>query len=403
MRLAFPVLGEYIPGVVADSEKVLVVGAGIAGPAVAYWLRRYGFSPTLVERHPSIRKSGFAIDVRGIAVDVVKQMGIYPALVERRTRMQSGRYVDAAGNTVFETTGEAFGFREGEEVELVRSDLVEILMDQVADVPCRWGQSCARIDNGRDEVHVTFSDGATDTFDWLVAADGLHSTTRRDLFSDKDCELSHLGSFISVFEIPNFLNLRHSELLFESDQKLVHVGSDADPDTALGGFMFRSSQDVGMLRTQAEQRQFLKATFSGFGWESDRLLKLMDEAEDFYFDSITQVLMKSWTRGRVALLGDAGFCASPLSGQGTSLALVGAYVLAGELAKAQGEFEPAFSRYEAILRPFVEANQDFGRYASQNFLTADNVSQALAEARTQDLLERLKLAASSIPLPAYSG
>ena len=334
-------------------NKILVIGAGIAGPAVCYWLKRFGFSPILIERSANLRKGGHALDVRGVAIDLAKRMGIYEKICTFRTQVELGRYVDAEGNILHEEKGERFCFREGEDVEIIRGDLVEILMDAIEGVPCYFNQLIDSIKQNDGDVEVQFKDGRTEHYDLVIGADGLHSTTRRMVFDEDEYKLTNLGAYFSIFSIPNYLNLNHTEVQFEANQKLISITSDKNPKMAEVGFCFRTQNVLNNIRDENEQQRFLRDTFQDFGWETSKVFELMSDSDDFYFDSFTQVKMKSWTKGRVALLGDAGYCASPFSGQGTNLALVGAYVFAGELKQADGNYHQAFGRYNELLHPFV--------------------------------------------------
>lgn len=382
-------------------NKILVIGSGIAGPAVCYWLKRFGFSPVLIEKFADRRKGGQALDIRGVAVDLVKKMGIYEKICEMRTRIEFGRYVDPQGNLLHEEEGERVGFRQDEEVEIVRGDLVEILMNSIEGVPCHFNQQITGIQQNDEDVIVRFKDGRSDRYDLVIGADGIHSTTRRMVFDKNDYQLVNLGTYLSIFSIPNYLNLSHTEVLCEANQKMVSITSDQNPQIAHAGFMFRSQHILNDIRDENEQRKFLRDTFQDFGWEIPKILELMPESDQFYFDSISQVKMKSWTKGRVALLGDAAYCPSPLSGQGNNLALVGAYIFAGELKKADGNLMRAFDRYHELLRPFVEDNQQLGVWASQSFLVSEDLSKQIAEERSEKILQKLKLAANAISLPDY--
>nr|AIA18942.1 FAD_TeRes [uncultured bacterium] len=382
------------------TKKILVIGASVAGPALCYWLNHYGFQPTLVEKNQSTRKGGYAIDLRGIAVDVAKQMGIYDSVCAMRTSLQCVRYVDAAGNLLFEEHGEKGGFRQGDEVEIVRGDLVDILMKTITDIPCFYDHAIESLTQHDDHVTVQFKNGKTENYDLVIAADGLHSATRRMVFSKDDYHLRNLGCYISVFSIPNYLQLDHCETLLEAKQKLVSITSDKDSTKAFAGFMFRSSNSPNDIRDEASQKDFLRENFTNHGWESNKLLSLMNDANDFYFDAIMQVKMKDWTKGRIALVGDAGYTPSPLSGQGTSLALVGAYILAGEL-KTATDHVAAFARYNELLKPYVEANQAFGVWVSESFLADEPLSAEQAEERNNIVLGIMKKATHAIELPEY--
>ncbi|HGK6671989.1 tetracycline destructase [Legionella feeleii] len=381
--------------------KILIVGVGIAGPALAYWLRRFGFSPVLIEKSDSIRKGGQALDIRGIATHLAREMGIYDQVCEMRTRIECGRFVDTAGNVLHEEQGEKFGFRQDDEVEILRGDLVEILMKAIADIPCYFNQSIMSMEQNADNVIVHFKDGKVENYDLVIAADGIHSATRRMVFDKSEYQLIHLGSYLSTFTIPNYLNLSHVDLECETNNKLVSINSDNNPEIARAGFMFRSNHILKDIRDEHEQKQFLWDTFRDFGWETQNILNLMAESDDFYFDAITQVKMKSWTKGRIALVGDAGYCASPLSGQGNNLAFVGAYILAGELKAANGNYTQAFTRYNELLRSFVEANQEFGVWVSKSFLVENEVSKEIAEERSTRILAMIKSISNGISLAQY--
>lgn len=381
--------------------KILVIGVGIAGPAVSYWLRRFGFSPILIEKSAAIRKGGQALDVRGIATHIAREMGIYDQICDMRTRIECGRFVDTAGNVLHEEHGEKFGFRQDDEVEILRGDLVEILMKTIADVPCYFNQSIISMQQNDDNVIVNFKDGRIEHYDIVIAADGIHSATRRMIFDKNEYQLIHLGSYLSTFTIPNYLGLSHMDLECEAHHKLVSINSDNHPEIARAGFMFRSQHVLKDIRDENEQKQFLWDTFRDFGWETQNLLNLMKTSDDFYFDAITQVKMNSWTKGRIALVGDAGYCPSPLSGQGNNLAFVGAYILAGELKAANGNYAQAFTRYNALLRSFVEVNQNFGVWVSESFLVEDEVSKEIAEKRSNKILTMIKSISNAIMLPQY--
>ncbi|MCW8399824.1 FAD-dependent monooxygenase [Legionella sp. PATHC038] len=169
--------------------KILVVGGGIAGPAICYWLKRFGFSPVLIEKSASIRKGGQALDIRGIATHLARGMGIYDQICDMRTRIECGRFVDSAGKVLHEEHGEKFGFRQDDDVEILRGDLIEILMKAIADVPCYFNKSIISMQQNADNVIVKFKDGKIENYDIVIGADGIHSATRRMIFDKNEYQL----------------------------------------------------------------------------------------------------------------------------------------------------------------------------------------------------------------------
>jgi 2-polyprenyl-6-methoxyphenol hydroxylase-like FAD-dependent oxidoreductase len=190
-------------------------------------------------------------------------------------------------------------------------------MNTIPDVPRHFNLSIEQIKQNDDNVTVHFKDGRAETYDLIIGADGIYSATRRLTFHKDEYNLVNLGFYISTFTVPNYLNLRHTEIALEANQKLFTLNNDRDPKKARAAIMFRSQHILSDIRNEKEQKQFLYDTFHDFGWETKKILDLMPSSDDFYFDAITQVKMNSWTKGRVALVGDAGYSPSPLTGQGT--------------------------------------------------------------------------------------
>ena len=386
----------------SEFKKILVIGAGIAGPTICYWLKKFGFSPTLIEKSDVLRQGGQGVDIRGAAVGLVKKMGIYEQICKMRTQVEYGRQVDVMGKILHEEKAEKFGYRQDEDIEILRGNLVEILMKQIEQVPCHFNQSIDNIEkNDGGDVTVSFKDGRIEHYDLVIGADGVRSSIRRMVFDKDEYELVNLWACISIFSIPNYLHLSHTEVQCESSQKAIFISSDKDPKIAQVGLMFRPQHDLTYLRDENKQKQVLRDTFHNFGWEADKILELMSDSNDFYFDSFTQVKMHSWTKGRVALVGDAGYCPSPFSGQGSNLALIGAYILAGELKAAEGNYKHAFHRYNELLRSFVEANQQFGVWVRKSFLVSDELSEEAAEKRSNEILQKTQIVSNAITLPEY--
>ncbi|MGE7385760.1 FAD-dependent monooxygenase [Streptomyces sp. NPDC004126] len=343
------------------NRRVLVSGAGIAGTTLAYWLLRHGFEPTVVERAPALREGGYKIDVRGAALEVVKRMGVMAEVRRERTDVRGGSVVTATGKRVASMDGDTFGGREGEDAEILRGDLNRILYDLTkGEAEYLFDDSVVSLEEGPDGVEAVFESGGRRVFDLVVGADGLHSHTRALAFGAEERFVHDLGYYVSIYSVPNHLDLDRWELTYVSPNRTALTYSTAKDTGAKAMFLFASGPLEYDRRDPVAQKRLLAEAYAGEGWEVPRLLAAVGEAPDFYFDSLSQVRMDRWSKGRTVLAGDAAHCASPASGQGTSLALVGGYVLAGELAAADGDHEAAFAAYESAMRPFVDENQKLG-------------------------------------------
>lgn len=339
---------------------VLISGASVAGPALAYWLRRYGHTPTVVERAAAPRLGGQAIDVRGVALDVVERMDLLEPLRAARTRMRGMSMLDNDGTELMrsEEYAPSSGRFDSGDIEVLREDLTALLAERTKDVEYLFGDSIATLTQDEGGVDVTFERGAARRFDLVIGADGLHSKVRRLAFGPQ--EAHHLGMYVAVFTVDNVLDLDNWQVWLRHETAGVGIYPARDNKELRVNLGFMSEPLDYDYRDLDAQRRLVAERTAGLGWEIPRLVEAMWQSPDFYFDAMAQIKLDRWSRGRVALVGDAGYCPSPMSGQGTSLALVGAYVLAEEIAKAeelQKAEEGAFARYEARLRTFVELNQ----------------------------------------------
>ncbi len=342
---------------------VLIVGASIAGPALAHCLNRMGFSTTVVERAPAPRPGGQAVDLRGIAKDVLHRIDLDAEVRAACTETTGDTIVTRRNRPILTLSADMLdGDGMIAEIEILRGDLSDVLRKATEGrTEYRFGDQVTGLEQHPDGVDVRFAGGAHQRFDVVVGADGLHSSTRGLLFGPEAGTRHFLGQYLAFYTVPNHLKLDRRMVSYAEPGRAVGIRSIRENQDAMTYFGFRSDPLDIDHRDTAAQRAVLRERMSGMGWEVPRLLEHLDTAPDFYFDACSQIELARWSDGRVGLLGDAAFCPSPLSGQGTSLAVVGAYVLAGELAARPDDPKAAFAEYERRMRPFVEANQKIGR------------------------------------------
>ncbi|WP_406232957.1 FAD-dependent monooxygenase [Nocardia sp. NBC_01009] len=342
------------------NKTVLISGASIAGPALAYWLTRYGFTVTIVEQSQTLREGGYKVDIRGVAMDVVERMGLMPQLRQASTDMRGGAWVDASGKALATLGPELIGLRSPGDDEVLRGDLARILFDATkGDVEYLFGDSITDMTQHADGVTVGFRNAAPRVFDLVIGADGMHSAVRRIAFGPEEQFARHTGMAVCAFSVPNDLGLDRWELVHPTPGKVVQLYS-TQHTTAKAQFIFPAPDQLPDRRDIAAQQRLVTETFADAGWEAPNLLRAMPESPDFYFDTVSQIHLDHWWDNRVAVVGDAAYCPSPLSGQGTSMALVGAYVLAGELRAARGDQYAAFPRYQEAMSDYISRNQTLG-------------------------------------------
>ncbi len=337
-----------------ENRNILVSGAGIAGPSLAYWLSRYGFNTTVVERAPALHQGGYAVDFRGAAhLTVLERMGILDEIRRQQTNMGEVTVVDSAGKPLVSLPS---AFMSGE-VEIQRGDLSRILYNVTKETTeYIFGDSIVSLTETANGVHVNFQRGQPRSFDLVVGADGLHSNVRTLAFDDESAFIRFLGYYIADFTAPNDLNLGHTGLIYNVPAKSAIVSSARNTAEASVGFVF-ASEPLRYDRHDIEQQKtILAGIFAGVGWEVPRLLDAMWDTPELYFDAISQVHIDRLCNGRVVLLGDAGYGAT-VGGLGTGLAIVCSYVLAGELAAAGGDYRLAFARYEEQIRDYAQGCQ----------------------------------------------
>lgn len=393
------------------SPSVLISGAGIAGPTLAYWLTRSGFRPTVVERAPQLRTGGYVIDFWGLGYDIAEKMGLLPELRQIGYDVRELRLVDARGRKVGGFDAGVFrALTEGRFLSLRRGDLAKALYDTIAD-RCEvvFSDSITSIVQDGDGVQVGFEHGRERRFDFVVGAGGLHSIVRAFAFGDEGTFEKYLGYMVAAFETTGY----------RPRDENVYVGH-AVPGRQVTRFSMQDDRTVFLLVFAADrplkisahnrkaQRIALHAQFGNAGWECPQILAALDKCDDFYFDAVSQIRMDRWSKGRVVLLGDAAFCPSLLAGQGSALAMTAAYVLAGELGRPGTTIEGAFARYEDVLRSFMDEKQEAAKRFARSFAPKTALGVFVRNQATKAFaipgMARLALASSiadKLQLPSY--
>jgi 2-polyprenyl-6-methoxyphenol hydroxylase-like FAD-dependent oxidoreductase len=385
--------------------RVLVSGASIAGPALAHWLRRRGAEVTVVEQAPGLRPGGQAVDARGVAKEVIRRMGLDEAVRAVCTDTAGAYTVDADGK-VLETypADENDGDGYVSEIEVLRGDFAQVLYDDTRDgVEYVFGDRIAELTQDADGVDVTFASGDQRRFELVVGADGLHSALRTMVFGPREQFVRHLGLVLALFTVPNEFGLDGWLIDYQEAGRWAGLRPVPDANRAIAMLSFPSPDFDIDYRDVDAQKRLLREQMAGFGWETARILAHLDDTPDFYLDQVAQVVMDQWHVGRVGLLGDAAFSASPMSGAGTGLALVGAYLLAGELAAAGWDAEAGFAGYEARMRAYVEDNQEIGRMHVQMLTGPGPGAEASPEPDMDALTALVERAVGGPELPDYPG
>ena len=344
----------------AKVRNILISGGGIAGPTLAYWLLRRGFTPTIVEQAPSPRTGGYVIDFWGLGWEVAERMGLTPMLLRDGYRMNEVRLVNRSGQPVARLDVDVFrAAAEDRFISIHRGDLASGIYSLIdGKVETIFGDSIAAIQQDPDGVDVGFAHSAPRHFDLVVGADGLHSNLRKLAFGDEGRFERYLGYYAASFNTPSY----------PIRDEGVYV-SYALPGRQLGRYALRDGRTTFFFvfigpphpyqdrMDKPEQKAALRQAFGEAGWECTEILDAMKSSNDLFFDAVSQVRMDRWSDRRVVLLGDACFCPSLLAGQGSALAMAGAYVLAAELEAAAGDYATALGNYQQRFKPFIDEKQ----------------------------------------------
>jgi 2-polyprenyl-6-methoxyphenol hydroxylase-like FAD-dependent oxidoreductase len=339
-------------------KTVLISGAGVAGPTLAYWLQRAGYAPTIVDHAPALRTGGYVIDFWGLGYDIAERMGLIGEINrigyharELRVVGDDGQRLAGFGTRIFDVlTG-------GRYVTIARSGLSRLLFEAAKLGPDTiFGDEVVGLHEEVDGVQVQFRHTRERRFDLLIGADGLHSKVRQLAFGPERQFDKHLGYAVAAFEASGYRPRDEDVYLMYGQPGRMLGRFTLHDDRAL--FLFVLANGGNPLPSTLErQKALLHQTYCNDGWEVPHILQELDRTDELYFDSVSQIRMPKWSKGRIALIGDAAFCVSLLAGQGSALAMISAYVLAGELANAGGHYAEAFANYESRLRSFMEMKQ----------------------------------------------
>ncbi|MGA7197332.1 MAG: FAD-binding domain [Roseiarcus sp.] len=341
------------------SKTVLISGAGVAGPTLAYWLNAAGFETTIVERAPRLRTGGYVIDFWGLGYDIAERMGLAAGLGSVGYHIREFRVVGGQGQRLAGFGTKAFdALTGGRFITLRRSDLSKLLLEAAdSSSEVLFDDEIVSLREQTDSVRVQFRVAGERDFDLVVGADGLSSNVRTLAFGPQAQFEKRLGYSVAAFEVQGY-RPRDKDVYVIHNEPGRMVGRVAlRNDRTLFLFVFADDDPRPSPHDFATQRRILQATFGSARWECAQILDRLDDVTELYFDRVSQIKMDKWSHGRVALVGDAAFCVSLLAGQGSALAMTAAYALGGELAKADGDYHAAFRAYERLLRPFIAKKQ----------------------------------------------
>jgi 2-polyprenyl-6-methoxyphenol hydroxylase-like FAD-dependent oxidoreductase len=345
-----------------SSTSVLISGAGIAGPALAYWLNRYGFNPTVVEQAPRPRTKGYAFHLHGTSgIEVLKRTGVWDKILRHRRVDRDFTFVDRSDRVLARMDSPAAAADvepSGAQITIKRADVALVLYEHTKnDIEYLFGDPIARLEDRGSDVAVTFESGNRRQFDLVIGCDGLHSGVRRLAFGDEERFRRYLGYYVAAFTVDDYPIEYGSDVIYFAPDLIATLFGLKDRQ-AIAVFVIRQDRELGCeLEDVGSQKKAFKAALPDRGWKIPELLGRMEGATDFFLDSVSQIRMDRWSKGRIALVGDAAYCPTLLSGFGAQLALAGAYTLAGELMRAEGDFSRAYAAYEEKLRPYVAEKQ----------------------------------------------
>ncbi len=347
--------------------RILISGGGLAGLTLAYWLHHYGFTPVIVEREQAIRHDGYGIDFFGTGYDVASRMGLINQLQPNVIPIQYVAYVDAADKVIAKLDISLMEkVMYGNYMALMHWTLEDVLYKAIEnDVEIRFGRYLKDVHQNASAVTVTFDDDTTESFDLLIGADGIHSNTRQLVFGAESSFSRFMGYYVACYSLPDSYGIGHAWKNYTEPNRQVGAYCSNREGEVVTLFMFKA-QDEGVI-SREKRLPRLKQVFNGMGWLTPQLLNDVVDPDTIFMDTVTQIHMPTWHQGRVALVGDSCGCMTLISGQGASMAMGGAYVLA-QAIQEQGRYEEAFQHYETMMRPAIEQRQKGARDFAKAFV-----------------------------------
>jgi len=342
-----------------DNRKILISGAGIAGPTLAYWLARYGFEPAIVECAPRLREGGYMLDFWGFGFDVAEKMNLLPALKKVGYEIEEVRLVNGRGERVGGFNWDIFQSTLGDRyVSILRGDLARLIYASLeGKIRTIFSDSIAAIEQDDNRVCVIFEHARPENFDLVIGAGGLHSRVREIIFGAEAQFEHYLQYYAASFMVDAYPHRDpRAYVSYAAPARQVARYSLRGGKTAFFCVFF-SPEKLSAGRDLNAQKNLLREVFGRDQWECPEILDALARCSELYFDCVSQIRMERWVQHRVALIGDACCCPSLLAGQGAALAMTAAYTLAGELKLANGAYKKAFVNYENVLRPFMVAKQ----------------------------------------------
>lgn len=363
--------------------RIAINGTGIAGPTLAWWLRRFGHEPVLFEQASALRTSGYVIDFWGVGYDIAEKMGLLTKLHDHGYDIQELRLVNQKGRKTAGTNAATFSaLTNGRFLSIPRGDIASIIYEACEGVETRFGISVTGIESSRQMVTASLSDGSQESFDIVVGADGLHSHIREIAFGPMSNFERRLGCHVAAFQMSGYTP--RDELAYVTHtlpgRQVARISLRNNMTMFL--FIFSDHLAESASANGQDNKSVLRNVFDDMKWEVPSILEKMNDVENIYYDRVSQIQMDHWTKGRIALVGDAAACASLLAGEGTGLAMTEAYVLAGELHRSGGDHEVAFHNYESRLHSFLAEKQKSARRMTGFFVPQSRLGLILRDLGT---------------------